>query len=176
MKKSILLASIFSVFSASATDISGMFNMKEKNFMCGGRNAPSHSPIFGKIDHSNPSNAMATLSAKTSQIRTISNSDKNNISKIYMEAKSNRDFTVNSKKQYDQLGGHYNKNRGTIGQKVYSSTSNGLNETYKLIANQANESVYAILGQIHNVKIFNKQRRVGYTNLDVLNMCQMYWY
>lgn len=175
MKKIILLTSLLATFSVLATDISGMFDNKEKSMMCGGRNPSSYSPIFGNVSSAGSNVQMASLSAKVHKIQTINGSDKNAISNIYIKAKADREYTAKSKNQFDQLGAHYNR-RGSAGKQVYNSTSSGLNNSYQIISTHANENVYEILNGSHNIKIFNKQRRVGYTNLDVLTMCQQFWY
>lgn len=174
MKKSIILLSFIASFSASSQNIHEMFSDEEKYNMCGGRYGPSSSPVFGDVSRSGDDIQMASLSAKVNQLQTVSYQDKSAVSAIYMKAKSDRDFTRKSKGQYDQLGAHYSK-RGNVGQQVYSSTSAGLNNAYKIISEHANDNVYDILKSKQNIKIFNKFRRVGYTNLDVLNVCQYYW-
>lgn len=174
MKNLILFSALAISFTSSAQSIHEVFKDEEKLRMCGGRYAPSSSPVFGNVSKSGDNRAMADLSARVNQIQTISYSDKSNISSIYMKAKSDRDFTRKSKGQYDQLGAHYQR-RGEIGSQVYNHTSNGLNNAYSFIAENANDSVYEILGSKKFSKKIGKFRYISYTNMDVLSLCNMFW-
>ena len=177
MKKITLTA--FLLMSASgmsnAANINELFDVKEKNFMCGGYKTPKQSPIFGHVQRSGDNYVMADLNAKINSIPMIKPATKGYSNQIHAKAKEDRAFTKKSIGQFNQLGnGHYQK-RGETGRQLYKSTSSGLNDAYKIIETESNKEIYNRLSQDKYVKPINKQRKIVYSGVDLLNMCNSYW-